>query len=62
MGWRILKISNIAKLELKMDKMIVRYLDEQKQVFINEIDTLIIENTAISLTASLLIELLKFAE
>lgn len=42
-----------------MDKMIVRYLDEQKQVFINEIDTLIIENTAISLTASLLSELLN---
>lgn len=59
MGWRILKISNIAKLELKMDKLVVRYIDEQKQIFINEIDVLIIENTAVSITASLLNELLK---
>ena len=59
MGWRVVKISNISKLELKLDKLIVRYIDEQKQIFINEIDTLIIENTAVSLTASLLVELLK---
>ncbi len=59
MGWRIVKISNIAKLELKLDKLVIRYVDEQKQVFINEIDTLIIENTAIALTSSLLNELMK---
>lgn len=59
MGWRVVKISKISKLELKHDKLTVRYIDEQKQIFINEIDTLIIENTAISLTASLLVELLR---
>lgn len=59
MGWRVIKISKISKLELKLDKLVVRYLDEQKQVFINEIDTLIIENTAVSVTTSLLVELLK---
>lgn len=59
MGWRIIKISNIAKLELKLDKLIVRNIDEQKQIFINEIDILIVENTATSVTASLLVELLK---
>lgn len=59
MGWRTLKISNIAKLELRLDKLVVRYVDEQIQIFINEIDTLIIENTAVSLTASLMVELLK---
>lgn len=59
MGWRIIKISNSSKLELKADKLFVRYLDDQKQIFINEIDTLIIENTAITVTASLLNELAK---
>lgn len=59
MGWRTIKISNIAKIELKLDKLVVRYVDEQIQIFINEIDTLIIENTAVSLTASLMVELLK---
>ena len=59
MGWRVIKIGKISKLELKRDKLVVRYIDEQKQIFINEIDTLIIENTAVSLTTSLLVELLK---
>lgn len=58
MSWRIVVISRRAKLELKMNYLVVRD-DEVKRVHLSEISTIIIETTAASLTTSLLCELSK---
>lgn len=48
-----------AKLDYKMNYMVVRNVDNTSKIFIDEIHTLIIESTAVSLTAALLNELTK---
>ena len=58
MSWRIVVISRRAKLELKMNYLVVRD-NEVKRVHLSEISTIIIETTAASLTTSLLCELSK---
>lgn len=59
MSWRTVVIRSRAKLDYKMNYMVVRKLDETNKIFIDEIHTLIIESTAVSLTAALLNELTK---
>lgn len=56
MGWRTVYISGRAKLDLKMNHLIVRKEDIVK-IHISEICTLIIESTTVSLTTALLAEL-----
>lgn len=58
MSWRIVVISNCAKLDYKMDYMLVRQ-DKITKIHLSEILLLMIESTAVSLTASLLCELTK---
>ena len=58
MSWRIVVISNSAKLEYKMDYMIVRQ-SEITKIHLSEISMLIVESTAVSLTVGLLSELTK---
>jgi CRISPR/Cas system-associated endonuclease Cas1 len=58
MGFRTVVIKNRAKLEFRLNSLIIRG-EQEKKVFIDEINTLIIQNTAVSLTASLLCELMK---
>ena len=58
MSWGIVVISNSAKLEYKMDYMIVRQ-SEITKIHLSEISMLIVESTAVSLTAGLLSELTK---
>lgn len=58
MSWRTVVISNSAKLDYKLDYMVVRQEDITK-IHLSEISVLIIESTAISITASLLCELTK---
>lgn len=58
MSWRVIVISNSAKLDYQMGYLVVRARETTK-VHINEIGTLIIENTAVSVTAYLLSELMK---
>lgn len=53
MSWRTVVISKRCKLDLKMGYMVVRS-DETKRVFLDEISTLVIENSAVSLTGCLL--------
>lgn len=50
-------IANRAKLELRMDYLVVRDETSTKKIHLSEIYLLIIENTAVSLTASLISEL-----
>lgn len=58
MGFRTVIIKNRAKLEVRLNSLIVRG-EQEKKVFLDEINTLIIQSTAVSLTASLLCELMK---
>lgn len=59
MSWRVVVISNRAKLDFKLGNMVVRGELDSNQVHLNEVSTLIIENTAVSLTAALLSELVE---
>ncbi|MDT3844761.1 MAG: type II CRISPR-associated endonuclease Cas1 [Bacillota bacterium] len=58
MSWRTIVISNSAKLDYEMGFMVVRR-ERIKKIYINEIAVLMIESTAVSLTAALLSELTK---
>ena len=58
MSWRTVVISNSAKLDYKMGYMVVRQREITK-IHISEIALLLIESTAVSMTASLLAELTK---
>ena len=58
MSWRIIVISKRAKLDLQLGKMFVR-CDEITMIVLCEISTIIIESTAVSITASLISELAK---
>lgn len=58
MSWRIIVISTSAKLDYSMGYMVVRR-DTVTKIHINEIHTVIIETTAVSITAALLSELTK---
>ena len=57
MSWRTVVIANRAKLELRLNYLICRG-KEEKRIHLSEISTLIVESTAVSLTASLLSELI----
>lgn len=59
MSWRIIVISKRAKLETKLGYLNVRDENGILKVHLSEISTLIVESTAVSLTASLLCELSK---
>lgn len=58
MSWRIVVISNSAKLDYKLDYMVIRQAEITK-IHLSEISVLMIESTAVSLTAALLNELMK---
>lgn len=58
MSWRTVVISNTAKLDYKMDYMVVRQ-ESITKIHLSEILLLLIESTAVSLTSSLLCELTK---
>ncbi len=59
MSWRVVVISSRAKLDYKMDYLVVRNDAETKRIHLSEISVLMIESTAVSLTAYLLCELTK---
>lgn len=58
MGWRVVVIRNRSKLDLKLNNMVVRGT-ETKKICLNEISTLVIESTAVSVTTALLAELVR---
>lgn len=59
MTWRTVVISQRAKLDLKMNHLVIRQGGSSNRVYIGEIALLIIESTAVSLTAALISELSK---
>lgn len=58
MSWRTIVISRNAKLDYKLDYLVVRQ-EEITRIHLSEISVLMIESTAVSLTAALLNELTK---
>lgn len=58
MGWRQVIITGRAKLDLKMNHLIVRK-DTVTKIHISEIDILVIETLQVSITTALLVELAK---
>lgn len=58
MSWRTIVVSSSAKLDYQLGFLVVR-TDTITKVHLNEISVLMLESTAISLTASLVSELLK---
>ncbi len=58
MSWRTIVVSEVAKLDYQIGYLVVRG-NETIRVHIQDIETLIVENTAISLTTYLLSELVK---
>ena len=59
MSWRVVTVSSIAKLDYKMDYLVVRTQETVTKIHLSEISVLAIESTAVSLTAYLLCELTK---
>lgn len=59
MGWRTVVVTNTAKLDYKMDYLVVREGDRVSRIHLSEISLVILETPAISLTAYLLCELAK---
>ena len=58
MSWRIIVISKRAKLDYQLGYMVVRS-EEITKIHLGEISTVLIESTAVSITTSLLAELIK---
>ncbi len=58
MSWRIVVITQRAKLDMKNGYLVVRTENEQKRVHLDEISVLMIENSAVSITGCLLAELM----
>ena len=58
MSWRTVVISSSAKLDYQMGFMVVR-TDKTVKIHLSEMENLLVESTAVSLTAALLSELMK---
>ena len=59
MRWRVVVVASNAKLDYKLGYLVVRTVEEVKRVHLSEIGVLMLENTAISLTAYLMCELIQ---
>ena len=59
MSWRVIVIKSKSKLDYKMDYLVIRTESKVSRVHLSEISVLLIESTAVSLTAYLLSELIK---
>ena len=59
MGWRVVVVASNAKVDDKMDYLVVRTLDVTKRIHLSEISVLMLESTAISITAYAIAEMLK---
>ena len=58
MGFRTVVVNSRSKLECRLNFLTVRG-ETEKRIYINEINTLIVQSTAVSLTAALLSELVR---
>lgn len=59
MSWRTVVVTGIAKLDYRLEYLVVRKADEETRIHLSEIGLLMIESTAVSLTVALIAELVK---
>lgn len=59
MSFRTVVVGNRSKLDLRMGYLVIRQDDDIKRIFLDEINTLIIENPACCVTGCLLVELIS---
>lgn len=59
MSWRTVVITKTSKLDYSMGHLVVRDVESTTKIHISEISVLIIESTAVSITAALLNELIN---
>lgn len=59
MSWRTVVITGTAKLDYKLDFLVVRKQDQLSKIYIGEIALLIVQSTSVSITTTLLSELIK---
>ena len=59
MSWRVVVVTSNAKVDFKMDYLVIRNLEETRRVHISEIAILLLESTAISITAYAIFELME---
>lgn len=59
MGWRTVVITGQAKLDLRLEYLVVRKTEATSKIHVSELDMLIVESTQVSMTAALLCELVK---
>lgn len=58
MSWRTVIVSKKVKLELRLGYLVIRG-EENMRIYIDELSVLIIENTGVSITSNLMVELIK---
>lgn len=59
MSWRTVVVTGIAKLDYRLGFLVARKKESTARIHLSEIDILVIESTSISLTTSLLAEMIK---
>ena len=59
MSWRVVVVTGHAKIDFRMNYLVIRSLENTRRVHISEIGVLILESTAISMTMAALCELLE---
>lgn len=59
MSWRTVVVTGCAKLDYKLDYLVIRKKEATSRIHLSEISILLIESTAVSLTTALLSELTK---
>lgn len=59
MSWRTVVITKTAKIDYSMGYMVVRDVESTAKIHISEISVLVVESTAVSVTAALLNELIN---
>lgn len=59
MGWRTVVVTKNAKLDLKLNNLVIRSIEEVNKINLEEIEMLILESNQIAITSCLLVELSK---
>lgn len=59
MSWRIVVVHNTAKLDLRLQYLVVRSEMKTQKIHISEIALLLVESTSVSLTVGLLPSIAK---
>jgi len=59
MTWRVVTVTQCAKLDLRLNHMVVRRQEDTQRVNLNELEAVVIESTMVSMTAALLVALTR---